>query len=212
MQTFVPITVILTVVLKHWACWYVLPFFSPPFFLFLMVAKEVIHCLKPVSLLEPFLLHFLCPLTSDICHSNTSAQSRGEGEWLHQKQMPKCSLGGLGQSDHHSQLQYNLTAVLEYSPTPRGPRTVQWWFWWLVCLPHCRKCWWEVNHTSLKGQILPCNLYPVTAIAFYKAKRRPIFLIASCHLFFRSSLFFNRHHCITETEVIFANSSSEKRK
>lgn len=66
-------------------------------FCLLMEAKEVIHCLKLISLLEPFLSRFLSPLTSGICHSNTSAHSRGEGEWFHQKQMPKCSLYGLGQ-------------------------------------------------------------------------------------------------------------------
>lgn len=39
--------------------------------------------------------------------------------------MTKLSLRGLGQSGHHSQLQYDLTAVLESSPAPGSSRTIR---------------------------------------------------------------------------------------
>lgn len=99
-QTFIPITIaIYTVVLEQSSglpsMGYIL------FFFFNIMPKQIIDCLKVVSLLELLLTHFQWPLTSGICHSGTSVHNREEGERLHQKQMPKFSWYGLGQSDHH---------------------------------------------------------------------------------------------------------------
>lgn len=169
MQTFVPITVILTVVLKHWACWYGLLFF-------IYGSQRSRSLLKAsFSFWSTFshIFHAPWPQSSVTAIPLLIAGEKVKG--FIRRRCQKHSLRGLGQSDHHSQLRYNLTAILEDSPAQRGPRTTCCWCCWLVCLPHCRKCWWEVNHTSSKGQVLPSNLYPVTAIAFYRAERRPIF-------------------------------------
>lgn len=153
-----------------------------------MEAKELIHYLKPVSLLEHFLSHFPCPLTSGICHSNTSAHSRGEGEGLRQKKMPKTLLAWAGTE------RSSLSAAVQpdccpgrFSSPKRSKDNVL-----LILLTGLSP--------TLQAVLMGCQSHRLEGPGFALQSlssnshcilqgRKTYFLIASHGLFFRSSVF-----------------------
>lgn len=183
-----------------------------------MGAIQIIHCLMLVSLLEPSLTHLQCPSTLSICHSNTYAQSRGKGEGHHQKQMPKLSSRGLQQSD------YPISAVVWPDCCPGiFPSHRRFKDNILFRSRNHDSADQSVSHTAESAdgkaitQDLQARLCPllslgqtVTAIALYRAEKELFFLIAVFCLLLNCFQFAFKHNCITETELIFANGSSEE--
>lgn len=119
----------------------------------------------------------------------------------------------------HSQLQYDLTAVLESSPATAGSRTTcrseaEAMILLISLSPTLQKVLMGRQLHKLKGTDfgLSCPyVKSVTVIALYRAEKWLIFIASFC-LLFNYFQFLYKHNCTTETQLIFENGSSEEGK
>ena len=123
---------------------------------------------------------------------------------------------GWGRVIIHSQLQCDQTAVLEPPPAPEGSSTTCFsegedLMLLMGLSPTLQKVLMRRQSHKLKRPDFALShpyVSSVTAIALYRAE--DLFFISSCGILFCYFQFLNKHHCLTETQLIFANGNSEE--
>lgn len=146
-----------------------------------MEAKQIIHCLKLISLLQPFSHIFSAPWLQA---SVTATPLLLAGEKVKDFIRSRCQNPPAWAGTEW----WSLSAVVRPDccpgifPSPRrfkdNAQKMKPWFCWSVCLPHCRKCWWEGDHTSSKVRFFPqlslCQLN--NSYCIIQSRKRTYFL------------------------------------